>query len=105
MIQGGDPRGDTPVSAAEIYAGVRKNEEAVTANLFVLFESVAISVQTGRKAGLYLKQYAKSHGVELGDALIAACSSSEDLPLWTLNRKHNPMKDARFFEPDSPPPN
>ena len=90
----------TPVSVAEIYAGVRKNEEAVTANLFVLLEPVEISVQTGRKAGLYLKAYAKSHGVELGDALIAACSSTEGLPLWTLNRKHYPMKDVRFFKHD-----
>jgi predicted nucleic acid-binding protein len=46
--------------------------------------------------GHYLKSYAKSHGVELGDALIAACASSEDLQLWTRNKKHYPMRDIRF---------
>jgi hypothetical protein len=49
------------------------------------------------KAGQYLKSYAKSHGVQLGDALIAACGSVENLQLWTLNRKHYPMKDVEFF--------
>jgi predicted nucleic acid-binding protein len=41
---------------------------------------------------------AKSHSVELGDALIAACASSEGLKLWTLNKKHYPMKDIDFHE-------
>ena len=91
----------TPVSVAEIHADVRKNEESVIANLFVLLEPLEISVQTGRRAGLYLKTYARSHGVELGDALIAASASTEDLPLWTLNRKHYPMKDVRFFESEA----
>ena len=91
-----------PVSVAEIFAGVRKNEEEATANLFLVLEAVPISAETGRRAGLYLRSFAKSHGVELGDALIAACSSAEDLQLWTLNRKHYPMRDIRFFTPDSP---
>ena len=51
----------------------------------------------GRKAGAYLRSYAKSHSVQLGDALIAACASVENLQLWTLNRKHYPMKDVAFF--------
>lgn len=93
----------SPVSVAEIYAGVRKNEEEETANLFLVLEAVPISAETGRRAGFYLRSFAKSHGVELGDALIAACSSAEDLQLWTLNRKHYPMKDIRFFTPDSQP--
>jgi predicted nucleic acid-binding protein len=89
----------TPVSVAEIYAGVRKSEESKTANLFLLMESMAISSAHGEKAGEYLRNFSKSHGVELGDALIAACAASERLPLWTLNRKHYPMKDVRFFSP------
>ncbi len=70
----------TPVSVAEVFAGVRKGEEDT------------------RKAGAYLKAYAKSHSVELGDALIAACASSTDLKLWTLNKKHYPMKDIAFYK-------
>jgi len=86
----------TPVSIAEIFAGVRKDEEDAVANLFVLLESLPVTPAVGRKAGQYLKSYAKSHGVQLGDALIAACASSERFSLWTLNRKDYPMKDLSF---------
>jgi len=86
----------TPVST-EIFAGVRKDEEEAVANLFVLLESLPMTPAVGRKAGQYLKSYAKSHGVQLGDALIAACASTERFSLWTLNRKHYPMKDLSFY--------
>ena len=87
----------TPVSVAEIFAGVRKGEEIDAANLFLILEPVSITAEVGRRAGQYLKSYARSQGVELGDALIAACASLEGLPLWTMNRKHYPMKDLDFF--------
>lgn len=87
----------TPVSIAEILAGSRKGEDAALANLFLLLETLPITTDIGRKAGHYLMAYAKSHGVELGDALIAACALSEDLPLWTLNKKHYPLRDIQFY--------
>ena len=87
----------TPVSIAEILAGSRKSEAEAIADLFLLIETLPITSDVGRKAGEYLKSYAKSHGVELGDALIAASASSSDRQLWTRNRKHYPMKDIRFF--------
>src|SRR5689334_16901047 len=90
----------TPVSVAEIFAGVRKGEDHAAGNLFLLLEPITLSAEHGRKAGAYLKSYAKSHSVELGDALIAACASSAGLKLWTLNKKHYPMKDLDFFEDD-----
>ncbi len=88
----------TPVSVAEVFAGVRKGEEDTVSNLLLLLEPIAISIEHGRKAGAYLKAYAKSHSVELGDSLIAACASSTDLKLWTLNKKHYPMKDIAFYK-------
>ena len=87
----------TPVSVAEVYAGVRRSEETKAGNLFILLESVSISPDIGKKAGKYLRLYAKSHGVEIADALVAACAFMENLSLWTLNRKHYPMKDLSFF--------
>jgi predicted nucleic acid-binding protein len=87
----------TPVSIAEIFAGVRKGEEDDVANLFVLLEPISITPEVGRKAGQFLKAYAKSHGVELGDALIAACAATEAVSLWTLNRKHYPMKGLDLY--------
>ena len=89
----------TPISVAEIYAGLRKSEEPQAENLFILLESVSISPEAGRRAGRYLNLYSKSHGVEIADALIAGCASTENLPLWSLNRKHYPMRDLTFFQP------
>ena len=87
----------TPVSIAEVLAGSRKSKDEAIADLFLLLEALPLTTDVGRKAGEYLKSYAKSHGVELGDALIAASASSSGRQLWTLNKKHYPMKEIRFF--------
>ena len=89
----------TPVSVAEIFSGVRKGEEDRVENLFLVLSPALISAEVGRKAGGYLKSYARSHGVELGDALVAATAFFNKTPLWTLNRRHYPMRDIRFFSP------
>lgn len=87
----------TPVSVAEIYAGVRSGEEGTIENLFLVLETLSVSAEIGKKAGNYLHAYAKSHGVELGDALIAATAHVHGFRLWTLNKKHYPMKDVEFY--------
>ena len=87
----------SPVSIAEIFAGVRKGEEDDVSNLFLLLEPLSITSEIGRQAGQFLKSFAKSHGVELGDALIAACAATEGFSLWTLNRKHYPMRGLDFY--------
>jgi hypothetical protein len=89
----------TSVSVAEIFAGVRRSEEELVARLFLVLDPLVLSGEIGRKAGLYLSAIGKSHSVELGDALVAASATVNRLPLWTLNRKHYPMKDIRFFSP------
>ena len=99
LLARGDVLAWTPVSVAEIFAGVRKGEESQLENLFLVLETVPLSGEIGRKAGYYLNAYSKSHGVELGDALIAAAAYFNKLPLWTLNRRHYPMRDVQFFSP------
>lgn len=89
----------TPVSVAEIFAGLRKGEEARIDDLFLVLEALPLTSETGRKAGEYLNRYSKSYGVELGDALIAASAYFSRVPLWTLNKKHYPMRDIQFFVP------
>ena len=97
LLTEGTVLGWTPVSVAEIFAGVRKTEEQQVSNLFLILEFVPLSVEIGKKAGSYLQNYSRSHHVELGDALIAAAACLNHKPLWTLNKKHYPMKDIRFY--------
>ena len=91
----------TPVSIAEIFAGVRAGEEDQVHNLFLVLDTSILSAEIGRKAGNYLRIYSRSHSVEIADALIAATAYSNKTPLWTLNKRHYPMRDIRFFSPRS----
>lgn len=99
LEQSGVPTYCTPISWAEVYAGVRPGEEAPTRGFFEARGEMVLDGRIGRHAGGYLARYAKSHGVEIADALVAAAASTAGLRLWTLNRKHYPMEDLRFFSP------
>ena len=85
------------VSVAELRAGARPSEHEALKNLFRALTCVDIDAEVGRQAGDYLRQYPKSHGVELGDALVAASAVSRSATLWTRNRKHYPMKELAFY--------
>src|ERR1035441_5251569 len=83
---------------AEIWHGARPSEHAILNALFSALTCVPIDAEIGRRAGESLRLHAKSHGVELGDALIAASASVHQLTLWTRNRKHYPMRDVSFLD-------
>jgi predicted nucleic acid-binding protein len=87
----------SPVSEAEVWAGALPREYAVTTALLQRLECVPITRETGRKAGEYMAQYRKSHGVELPDALIAASAFETSAAIWIRNRKHYPMRDIAFY--------
>ena len=95
-------QGDTaalcsPVTVAELWHGARPQEHSTFNALFAAIHCIPIDIKIGQRAGNYLRQYAKSHHVELGDALIAATVSIHKLELWTRNRRHYPMKDISFY--------
>ncbi|HJY92447.1 MAG TPA: type II toxin-antitoxin system VapC family toxin [Candidatus Acidoferrum sp.] len=87
----------SPVTVAEVWHGARPLEHAALSELFEAIDCVPIDLRIGQRAGDYLRQYAKSHHVELGDALIAATAAVHKLDLWTRNRRHYPMKDIAFY--------
>ena len=87
----------SPVSEAELWHGVLPHEQGRLRDLFAAMICIPIDVGIGRLAGDYLRQFAKSHGLDLGDALIAATVSHHKVELWTRNRRHYPMKDITFY--------
>jgi len=95
----GVPTYCTAISWAEIYAGIRPGEEALTEAFFNARGEVVLDGVAGRHAGSYLARYRASHGLELADALIASAAVTSELRLWTLNRRHYPMPDLGFYEP------
>jgi predicted nucleic acid-binding protein len=87
----------SPVAAAELWAGARQSEFEALTNLFAALTCTPVDEETGCQAGDYLRHYRKSHGLELGDALVASAALLNHAALWTRNRKHYPMKELSFF--------
>ncbi|MBI4443097.1 MAG: type II toxin-antitoxin system VapC family toxin [Acidobacteria bacterium] len=87
----------SPVTVAELWRGVRPHEHQSLNQLLAAMTCIPIDAKIGQRAGDYLRQFAKSHHVELGDALIAATASTHNVELWTRNRRHYPMKDITFY--------
>jgi predicted nucleic acid-binding protein len=80
------------IVTAELYAGVRGEEELKTLDdLISLFRVVPISPSLAKAGGLHKRDYSKAHGVGLADAIVAATSEAEHAELKTLNTKHYPM--------------
>jgi predicted nucleic acid-binding protein len=88
----------SPVTVAELWAGARPNEYEALNSIFRALTCTPIDEEAGRQAGAYLRQYRRSHGVEVAAALIAASAVANRAELWTRNRKHYPMKDVAFFD-------
>ncbi|MDY6805975.1 MAG: type II toxin-antitoxin system VapC family toxin [Cyanobacteriota bacterium] len=80
------------MTVAELYAGVREGKERTALDNFIMvFEVVPIDEKIAQLGGLYRRDYGKSHGVGLPDALIAATANIKQAKLVTLNKKHFPM--------------
>ncbi len=78
---------------------MRPGEETATRSFFDARGEVVLDARVGRHAGRYLARFAKSHSLEIADALVAAAAATSGLRFWTLNRKHYPMDDLRFYDP------
>lgn len=80
------------LAVAEVYAGVKGDKEQEVLDDFVsLFPVKPITPELARIGGLFKRDYGKSHGVGLGDALVAATAQKENAELATLNVRHYPM--------------
>jgi predicted nucleic acid-binding protein len=80
------------IVVAELYAGVKGDTElTVLENFISLFRVIPMTSEIAKKGGLYKRDYGKSHGVGLADAIIAATCETENAELKTLNIKHYPM--------------
>ena len=79
------------IVVAELYAGVRDDGELQALDALIsLFHVDPISASVARQGGLYRREYAKSHGVGLADAIVAATAEARNADLKTLNTKHYP---------------
>ena len=80
----------SPVSRAELGAGLRRGEEEGIEALFAALHPVTIDSIAGDLAGKRLRRYRRSHALELGDALIGASVLQHGERLATFNRRRYP---------------
>jgi predicted nucleic acid-binding protein len=78
------------VTVAELYAGekITEDEEAVLDSLMKPFQVTDVDSEISMQAGRLVRQWRRSHGMGLLDAVIAATALTEGVPVLTLNAKH-----------------
>lgn len=85
------------ITIAELYVGVRDESEREILNQFIKeFKIEECTLKIAEIGGLYRRDYGKSHGVGLADALIAATAKEIGAKLVSLNIKHFPMLNNIF---------
>lgn len=89
---------ESAMSVAELYAavsgGANDAERLALADLLELLPVVPISPDIAGDGGLYTRNYRRSHGTGLADAIIAAMAVSGNALLKTLNIERYPMFDG-----------
>ncbi len=74
------------ISVAELFTGVKGDEEERALNQFLLaFSILPVTEKIARLGGLYRRKYRPSHGTGLADALIAATVEENSASLVTFN--------------------
>lgn len=80
------------MTIAELYSGARNDRERGRLDQFIeAFSVLPVNKTISKKGGVYRRKYGKSHNVDLIDALIAATAVTNEMTLYTLNKKHFPM--------------
>jgi hypothetical protein len=80
------------INVAELYSGVRDGSDRARLDRFVLaFTILPVDPTVAVTGGIIRRDYGKTHGTGLADALIAATAQLYSLRLASLNQKHFPM--------------
>lgn len=73
--------------------GVSNGKERAALTEFLdTLETISLDTELAAESGLLRRDYGKSHGIGLNDALIAATALKNRLQLVTVNGKYYPME-------------
>lgn len=98
LVLQGHTLASCPITVAEVYAGMRPKEEAVTTAFVQSLIYYEIAFETARRAGRLRKAFASSgKTLSLSDTLIAAVALDRGFVLFTDNQKDFPMPGLVLF--------
>jgi predicted nucleic acid-binding protein len=86
------------VNVTEVYAGMREEEQASTAELLDSLQFYPVTFPIARLAGFLKRDYSrKGITLAIGDVTVAAVALYHHLTLITDNAKHYPMKEVSLY--------
>jgi tRNA(fMet)-specific endonuclease VapC len=98
LVEAGETLACSVVTLAEIYAGIRPKEFAITESFLNGLEYYDLDSHLARDAGLLKNAWAKKgRTLEVVDLIIAATALAHNLVLMTDNRKDFPMPQLSLY--------
>ncbi|HXR15076.1 MAG TPA: PIN domain-containing protein [Terriglobales bacterium] len=99
LARGGHTLATSSLNVAEVYAGMRPEEEVRTDNFLDALDCYELTAAAGRLAGRLKSKYARQgRTLTLADTIIAAIAIERRCILMTDNRKDFPMPELDFHD-------
>jgi predicted nucleic acid-binding protein len=99
LASGGHTLATTALNVAELYAGMRPEEEKRTEEFLDVLDCYPLTAPAGRLAGILKYKYArKGRTLTLADSIVAAIAIERRCTLMTDNRKDFPMPELECFK-------
>lgn len=99
LVRSGHTLETSALNVAEVYAGMRPEEEARTREFLQALLCYPLSCSTAERAGRLRSQWSrKGRTLSVADTIVAAIAIEQNCALATDNRKDFPMPEVRLYE-------
>jgi predicted nucleic acid-binding protein len=99
LARAGNTLATTALNIAELYAGMRPEEQARTEDFLEALDCYELTAAAGRLAGSLKNRYAsKGRTLTLADTIVAAIAMERRCTLMTDNRKDFPMPELDLYD-------
>jgi predicted nucleic acid-binding protein len=99
LVRSGHTLATSALNLAEVYAGMRPEEEARTKDFLNALECHEITASVAEMAGKLKSQWARQgRTITLADSLVAAVALQQGCPLATDNRRDFPMPQLQLYD-------